>query len=172
MQIYNVDTWDRMATRFRYEHLALPNDLEPDNFELITLRTHTTRVSNGTILNPLIGSIVEPVKTVKFFGTAGTLHSIYTHQSNNVTSIKRALRAVMPSNSTPAHWIILTGTEITFNDDGTIDEITKHYNTAISSDTELTYQTFRSWCLPENTYTAANQIFEAGYISIVIRTIL
>lgn len=172
MNIYNIDTWDRMATRFRYEHLSLPNDVPRDDFTLITLTQFSSRVANGSILNPLIGSIIEPVKTVKFFGVAGTLHSIYTHQSNNVTSIKKALRAVMPSNSTPAHWLILTGTKITFNDDGTIEEYTQHYNTPISTDTELTYQTFRSWCLPENTYTAANQIFEAQYLSIIIRTIL
>lgn len=54
---------------------------------------------------PFQGSIISPEITVKYFPVTLTKHTIYTHKAQNLTSLYRAIRAVMPPNSTKSHWL-------------------------------------------------------------------
>lgn len=57
---------------------------------------------------PEQGAIISPEKKVKYFPVTLTKHTTYIHAAQNVTSLYKAIRAVMPINSTLSHWIRLS----------------------------------------------------------------
>ncbi len=103
--IYNLDVYDRITNliigRIKYDGA---NSL----LENISDFEFNSRIFDGTAVNPEQGSIISPERTVKFFPQTNSIHVINTHISSNVTSIKRIIRAVMPSNFiTEPHWLVI-----------------------------------------------------------------
>ena len=103
--IYNLDFYDRITNliigRMKYDGA---NSL----LENISDFEFNSRVFAGTAINPEQGSIISPERTVKFFPQTNSIHVINTHLSSNVTSIKKIIRAVMPSNFiTEPHWLVV-----------------------------------------------------------------
>lgn len=146
VQIRGLETYDSVA--FGSYINEPPGDIRRIHakapvffFETLSRFEFESRIFAGLAINPLIGSIIEPARTIKFFPETNSIHTIYTHNSNDVTSIKRAIRAVMPTNFVALpHWIVFYS-DIVYISQVTGEAISESFymSTTASSSVDLTY---------------------------------
>lgn len=167
--LIGIDTYD-VILGGRYQHLNY--SLVINQVENISSFEFDSRVFSGFALNPFIGSIIEPDRTIKFFPATNSFHYIYTHFSNNVTSIKKAIRAVMPTNFiTEPHWILVYGILDYVDING--NNITEAFysSTAASASVDTTYEDFVRLLdrLKTDTYGQQGVFVRVEELSVVIR---
>lgn len=172
MIVYNLDVWDTVEVDATgsytvKQHLSLPN--EPD-FDKISAFEFDSRVFAGEIIDPFTGSIVEPLRTVQFFPVVQTMHVAYKHNSNDLTSVKKSIRAIMPSNFiTEPHWAVLHGIFFAIDDEGNANEEEVWISTIVTTSVDITYQGIVDICSMVAGYAEADTWLELLDVTYVIR---
>lgn len=163
MELYGLDVWDSVGgARMR---LSLPND----PFLVISEFEFQSRVFLGEIIDPPTGSIVQPLRFVDFFPRSRTMHVRYLHYSQNLTSIKKAIRAVMPSNFiTETHWCVLTGTLVSLD----APAVSFGWSTFVTDSIDVTYNQIVALASPENFDYGQDRWVELESFTIIIRRLL
>lgn len=139
-QLYGIDVYDTILGVNRVNHIRATGEVIIDDISRFEFES---RIFNGTAVNPPIGSIIEPARTVKFFESTNSMHYIYTHNSNDVTSVKKSVRAVMPTDFiTEPHWIILYCRQEHIGQGGGLIVSNFFVATPVSSSIDTTYQNF------------------------------
>lgn len=166
MIVYNLDVWDTISANGDKMHLALPN--EP--FEEMSRFQFDSEVFAGNIIDPPQGAIVEPTRRVQFFPVVNTMHIKYKHNSNDLTSIKKSIRAIMPSDFvTESHWAVLHGVFFAIDDEGIASEEEIWISTSVTDSVDMTYQEIVDICSMVAGYTEADTWFELEDVTYVIR---
>lgn len=177
MIVYNLDTWDTIGFGNNVPgglvgnkvHLSVPN--EP--FTVLTQYQFDSEVFAGTIIDPVQGAILEPTRNVQFFPIANTMHLRYNHNSNNLTSIKKSIRAIMPSDFiTESHWAVLYGIFVSVNDQGIATSVPMWKSTKVSLSVDITFNEIVAFCSPSTGYPGSNTWFELIYVTYIIRRAL
>jgi len=169
MIVFNLDVWDTIDASGTKQRLALPN--EP--FETMTRFQYDGAVFAGIIADTFQGSLIAPVRTVKFFNTVNTMHITYTHASSNLTSIKTSLRAVMPSNFiTEPHWAVLHGIYVVIDELGLATSTEIWRSTMVTDDINITYDEIEEFCSVSGGYGEADTWIELIDIAYVIRRVI
>lgn len=174
MITYNLDVWDTVASdstgAFTEKmHLALPN--EP--FDTMTRYQFESAVFAGQIIDPPQGAIVEPTRRVQFFPVVNTMHIKYKHASNNLTSIKKSIRAIMPSDFIiEPHWAVLHGVFFAIDDEGNASEEEIWISTMVTDSVDVTYQEIVDICSMVAGYVEADTWFELEDVTYIIRRAL
>lgn len=166
MITYNLDVWDTVSTNGNKKHLALPNEpfLEFTRFEF------DSAVFAGKIIDPPQGAIVEPSRRVQFFPVVNTMHIKYKHNSNDLTSIKKSIRAIMPSDFiTETHWAVLHGIFFAIDDQGIASEEEIWISTTVTDSIDITYQEIVDICSMVAGYAEADTWFELEDVTYIIR---
>lgn len=166
MIVYNLDVWDTVSDNGEKMHLAVPN--EP--FDRMTRFQFDSAVFAGEIIDPLQGAIIEPARTVQFFPVVNTIHIKYKHNSNNLTSIKKSIRAIMPSDFvTESHWAVLHGIFVAIDDMGNASEEEVWISTSVTDSVDFTYQEIVDICSMVAGYAEADTWLELEDVTYVIR---
>lgn len=166
MLVFNLDVWDTVSSGGDKMHLSLPN--EP--FEEITRYEFESRVFAGDIIDTPQGAIIEPTRTVQFFPVVNTMHIKYKHYSNDLTSIKKSIRAIMPSDfNIESHWAVLHGIFVAIDDEGNADEEEIWISTTVTNSVDITYQGIVDICSMVAGYTEADTWLELEDVTYVIR---
>lgn len=169
MIVYNLDVWDTISANGDKMHLALPN--EP--FDEMTRFQFDSAVFAGTIIDPPQGAIVEPIRTVQFFPVVNTMHIKHKHNSNDLTSIKKSIRAIMPSDFIiEPHWAVLHGIFFAIDDDGNAYEEEVWISTSVTDSVDFTYQEIVDICSMVAGYAEADTWLELEDVTYVIRRAL
>lgn len=163
MEVRGMDVWDSVGGGRM--HLTFPND----PFIVISEFEFQSRVFSGEIIDPLTGSIIQPLRFVDFFPRARTMHVRYLHSSQNVTSIKKAIRAVMPSNFiTETHWVSLTGTLVSLNG----PSVSFGWSSVVTDSIESTYAQIVALAGPENLDYGQDRWLLLDSFTVIIRRLL
>lgn len=169
MIVYNLDVWDTTDGTTK-QHLALPNEPE---FQTMTRFEFDSEVFAGTIIDPASGSILDPVRTVQFFPVVSTMHIKYKYNSNDLTSIKKSIRAIMPSDFiTESHWAVLHGIFFAINDEGLAYEEEVWISTIVTTSVDITYGEIMDVCAVVGGYQEADTWLELQDITYTIRRAL
>lgn len=169
MIVYNLDVWDTVSENGHKMRLSLPN--EP--FEEMTRFQFESEVFAGMIIDPFQGAIIEPTRTVQFFPVVNTMHIKYKHNSNDLTSIKKSIRAIMPSDFvTEPHWAVLHGIFFAIDDSGNSNEEEIWISTSVTDSIDFTYQEIVDICSMVAGYIEADTWLELEDVTYVIRRAL
>lgn len=148
VRLLNIDTWDSHIFpnpgTSRYYNIP---EVEVD----ITTYEYNSRVFNEQIVDSPSGSIIDPTKTVKFFRTTAVKHTLWRHTPSNLTSVKKAIRAVMPSVAiTTQHFLLLYGNY--YNE--FFEYLRSDYwSSVVSLDINYTWEQLYEYAIPEITDT-------------------
>lgn len=169
MIVYNLDVWDTTEGTTK-QHLALPNEPE---FATMSRFEFDSAVFAGTIADPQSGSLIEPVRTVQFFPVVNTMHIRYQHNSNDLTSIKKSIRAIMPSDFIiESHWAVMHGIFFAINDDGLAYTEEVWISTIVTTSVDITYSEIVDVCSMVGGYAEADTWLELSDITYIVRRAL
>lgn len=135
--IYGLDVYDQVTNlsvgRVKY-------DGADSLLETMSRFEFDSRVFAGEAVNPEQGSIVSPERTVRFFPQTNSMHVIYTHSTSNITSLKKIIRAVMPSNFiTEPHWFVLYTREDIYGSNGFVTSQNFYSSTNATMSVDTSY---------------------------------
>lgn len=166
--VFGLDFYDRISNLVVERHKY---DGAFSLYETMSGFEFDSRVFDGSALNPEQGSIISPERTVKFFPATNSIHVINTHQSSNVTSIKRIIRAVMPSNFiTEPHWLLAYVRADSISADGALISYNYYVSTKVSYSVDVSYYQFLELLdrMKQNKYTEDSYLYFQE-LAVVIR---